>query len=51
MSAGQGVLASLAWGAVFALGLLLPYLLKILTGMESELTRNALAVARVAGRR
>lgn len=40
-----GVLASLVWGAVFALGLLLPYLLKILTGVESEFTRNALAVA------
>lgn len=39
------VLGSLLWAAVFAAGLLGPYLFKILTGTESEFTRNPLAAA------
>jgi hypothetical protein len=38
-------LGLLVWGAVFAAGLVLPFLLKILTGLESEFTRNPLAAA------
>jgi hypothetical protein len=38
------VLGVLVWASVFALGLLLPYLLKILAGVESEFTRSPLAV-------
>jgi hypothetical protein len=40
-----GVLSLLVWVSVYFLGLLLPYLLKMLTGVESEFTRNPLAAA------
>ena len=39
------VLGVLVWASVFALGLLLPYLLQVVTGVESEFTRSPLAVA------
>ncbi len=39
------VLGGMVWGAVFVLGLLLPFLLKILTGVESQFTLNPLATA------
>ncbi|MFN0126612.1 MAG: hypothetical protein ACKV19_08005, partial [Verrucomicrobiales bacterium] len=38
-----GVLGGLVWGAVAALGLILPFLVKIMTGIESDFTRNPLA--------
>ena len=41
----MGVLALLVWGGVFALGLVVPHLFKMLTGVESEFTRNPLAAA------
>lgn len=39
------VLAVLVWGSVFVLGLMVPYLVAVLTGVESEFSRSPLAVA------
>jgi len=39
------VLAVLVWASVFGLGLMVPYLVSVLTGVESEFTRSPLAVA------
>lgn len=39
------VLSGLVWGAVAALGLILPFLVNIMTGIESDFTRNPLASA------
>jgi hypothetical protein len=39
------VLGLLVWGSVFALGLVLPYLLKVLAGVESAVSQNPSSLA------
>lgn len=41
----MAVTAVMAWGSVFVLGLLIPFVIKLLSGVESEFTRSPLAVA------